>query len=107
MSVPKIMRSPGTTLKTGSPPGGEGGGGGGGGGGGRAVTVTATLPLCSSLVAVIDAVPTVTPVTSPLPPTVASNGALLDHVTVRPVRTLPLASLSVVANCRVPPIPTL
>jgi len=32
---------------------------------------------------VIDAVPAATPVTSPLPTTVASSGALLDQVTVR------------------------
>src|SRR5216117_1418086 len=102
MSVPKIMRSPATTLKTGSPPGG-----GGGGGGGRAVTVPAALPLCPSLVAVIDAVPTTTPVTSPLPLTVASSGALLDQVTPRPVRLLPLASRMVAVRDCVAPTPRL
>jgi hypothetical protein len=65
--------------------------------------VTAALPLCPSLVAVIVAAPTTTPVTSPLLLTVATVGAPLAHDTVRPVRTLPLASLSVVVNCCVAP----
>jgi hypothetical protein len=59
---------------------------------GTSVTVIAAVPLWLSLVAVIVAEPTPTAVTSPLAPTVATPGALLDHVTVRPVSTFPLAS---------------
>src|SRR5919108_1750378 len=67
------------------------------------VTVIAELPLCPSLVAVIVAAPTATAVTRPLPFTVATPVLLLDHVTVRPVKTFPLASRSVADSWRVPP----
>ena len=60
-------------------------------GGGGVVTVTVAVPLCPSLVAVIVADPTATPVTSPVPLTVATPVALLTHVTTRPVNALPLS----------------
>src|SRR5258705_188747 len=72
-----------------------------------AVIVTAALPLGPSLVAVIVAAPAVTPVTKPLPFTTATAGALLAHVTTRPARALPLASLGVAVSCTVWPTPTL
>src|SRR3989449_294696 len=72
-----------------------------------AVTVTAAVPLCPSLVAVIVAAPTATPVTSPLADTVATALLLVVQVTVRPLSTLPLASLSVAVSCTVPPTYTL
>src|SRR5258708_18985381 len=72
-----------------------------------AVIVTAALPLCPSLAAVIVAAPAVTPVTKPLPFTAATAGALLAHVTTRPERALPLASLGVAVSCTVWPTPTL
>src|SRR2546422_986288 len=77
------------------------------GGDGSAVTVTVAVTLWPSLVTVIVAVPTATPVTSPLPFTVASRGALLTHVTTRPVNGLPLASWVVAVSGTVCPTPTL
>jgi hypothetical protein len=71
------------------------------------VTVTAEVPLCPSLVAVIVADPAATPVTSPLPLTVAAVVLLLPHVTTRPVSVLPFASLGVAASCTVCPAVTL
>src|SRR5205823_3088920 len=56
---------------------------------------------------VIDAAPAVFAVTSPLPFTVATVVLFEDHVTVRPVRMLPLASLSVAVSCCVWPACTL
>src|SRR2546426_637089 len=47
--------------------------------------------------------PAATPVTTPLPFTDARAGMLLAHVTVRPVSTLPLASLVVAINFTVCP----
>src|SRR5207244_2843247 len=44
-----------------------------------------------------------TPVTSPLPLTVATPVALLAHVTTRPVNGLPLASFGVAVSCTVWP----
>jgi hypothetical protein len=67
------------------------------------VTVTVALPLCPSLVAVIVAEPTAMPVTRPLGYTTATDGVLLNQVTVRPVSTLPLASLIVAVSCAVCP----
>ncbi len=75
--------------------------------GGAAVTVTAAVPFWPSLVAVIVAVPTTPPVTRPLPLTVATPSALLAQVTVRPVSTLPAASLRVAVNCCSAPTTTL
>src|SRR2546430_4518576 len=62
---------------------------------GTFVTVTDEVPLFPSLVAVIVAVPGVTPDTSPPLLTVATVVLELDHVTVRPERGAPPASLGV------------
>src|SRR2546422_665178 len=70
------------------------------------VTVMAEVPLCPSLVAVIVADPAATPVTSPLPLTVAADVLLLCQVTVRPTSGLPFASLGVAVSCRVRPAAT-
>jgi len=70
-------------------------------------TVMVEVPLFPSLVAVIVAVPTVIPVVSPLLVTVAAVVLLLAHVTVRPVSTLPPASLRVAASWTVCPTVTL
>src|SRR2546422_374518 len=70
------------------------------------VTVMAEVPLCPSLVAVIVADPAATPVTSPLPLTVAADVLLLCHVTVRPTSGLPFASLGVAVSCRLLPAVT-
>ena len=72
---------------------------------GTLVTEMADVPLFPSLVAVIVAEPTATPVTKPLPLTVAAPVLELVHVTVRPVRVVPLASLSVAVSCTVPFVP--
>jgi len=72
---------------------------GAGGGGGSDVTVTVAVPLFPSLVAVIVAVPAATPVTSPLPLTVATPDVPLAQLTVRPFSTFPLASFSVALSC--------
>src|SRR5207247_1159253 len=66
-------------------------------------TVIAALPLCPSLVAVIVADPAATPVTSPVPLTVATAVLPLAHVTTRPVSVAPLASLGVAVSCPVCP----
>jgi hypothetical protein len=50
---------------------------------------------------VIVAEPAATAVTSPLPFTVATAGALLAHVTTRPVSGFPLASCGVAVSCAV------
>src|SRR6059058_1958114 len=70
---------------------------------GTFVTVTDEVPLFPSLVAVIVAVPGVTPDTSPLLLTVATAVLELDHVTVRPERGAPLASFGVAVSCTVWP----
>lgn len=62
------------------------------------VTVTTAVPILPSLVAVMVAVPAETPVTTPVPDTLAMFVALEDHVTTRPVRTLPDASVVVAPN---------
>src|SRR5438034_9043995 len=61
------------------------------------------MPLFRSLVAVIVAVPGVTPDTSPLLLTVATVVLELDHVTVRPESGFPPASLGVPVSCTVWP----
>src|SRR5881397_2524478 len=61
----------------------------------------AELPLCPSDVAVIVAAPPATPLTSPLPLTVATPGLLLAQVTVRPLSGFPFASLGVTVSCTV------
>src|SRR6059058_824591 len=70
---------------------------------GTGVTVIAEVPLFPSLVAVIVAVPGVTPDTSPLLLTVATAVLELDHVTVRPESGVPPASLGVPVSCTVCP----
>src|SRR5207248_9334118 len=70
---------------------------------GTGVTVIAEVPLFPSLVAVIVAEPGVTPETRPLLLTVATAVLELDHVTVRPERGSPLASLGVPVSCTVWP----
>src|SRR5437588_2982029 len=70
-----------------------------------AVTVTPADPLTVSLVAVIMTcwASARTPVTSPVPETVATAGLLLAHVTTRSVSTLPLASFTVATSCTASP----
>src|SRR5437899_2345974 len=71
------------------------------------VTVIAAVPLCPSLVAVIVAEPAAIPVTRPLALTTAAAVLSLDHVTARPERVLPFASLGVAVSCTVLPAATL
>src|SRR6266699_3727705 len=73
---------------------------------GTVATVTAAVPLCPSLAAVIVAAPTPIGVTSPLAFTVATPALLLAHVTVRPVSGLPFPSSGVAVNCVVAPTRT-
>jgi hypothetical protein len=68
---------------------------------GIAVTVTVDDPLFPSAVAVIVAVPGATPVTTPLPITVAVDGLLVVHATGRSVTTVPFASFTVADNATV------
>jgi len=70
---------------------------------GTGATPTVALPLLPSVVAVIDADPTASPWTSPLPFTLATAGALLCHVTVRPDSGWPFASIGVAVSCTVAP----
>src|SRR5207247_1491202 len=67
------------------------------------VTVINAVPLWPSLVAVIVAVPTTTPVTRPVAFTLAMPGVLLAQVTVRPVSGFPFASFGVAVSCTVWP----
>src|SRR5207245_11277784 len=71
---------------------------------GTVETVRLDVPLWPSLVAVIVAEPVPAPVTRPLPLTVATEPLFEDHVTVRPVSTLPAES--VVGGCRCVVAPT-
>src|SRR5213082_1409176 len=71
------------------------------------VTVTADVPLLPSDVAVMVAEPAATPLTSPLPFTVATAVLLLDQVITRPDNGLPFASLGVAVSCTVSPTATL
>src|SRR2546429_1248119 len=75
--------------------------------GGAPVTVTADVPLCPSLVAVIVAEPATTQLTRPLEFTVATDVLLLDQVIVRPVSGLPLTSFGSAVSCSVWPACTL
>jgi len=61
-------------------------------------TVIAAVPFLLSLVAVTVTLPAATPVTSPLPLTLATAGALLAHVTTRPDSGLPLPSFGVAVS---------
>ena len=74
---------------------------------GACVTVIAALPIFPSLVAVIVVPPAPTAATKPLPSTVATARLLEVHVTVRPLRTLLFASLSVGVSCCVGEIPSI
>jgi hypothetical protein len=73
-------------------------------GAGAAATVINAEPVLPSLVAVIDALPAETAVTSPEAETVAIAVLAELQVTTRPVRTLLLASRVVADNCCVAPI---
>src|SRR5947208_7463450 len=71
------------------------------------VTVIADVPLRPSLVAVIvTGPPAATPLTSPLPFTLAIALLLDCQVTTRPVNGLPFASLGVAVSCTVLPTAT-
>ena len=65
---------------------------------GTSVTVTADVPVCPSLVAVIVVVPGVSPVTSPVADTDATSGLLELHETARPLSALPFASFMVAVS---------
>ncbi len=66
---------------------------------GTIVTVITAVPFLPSLVAVIVAEPAATPVTRPLVLTRAIAVLLLAHVTTRPLKILPAASLVTAASC--------
>lgn len=68
------------------------------------VTVMRAVPVFPSDVAVMVAEPDAMPVTSPVEETAAVDWLELDQVTVRPVSTLPFASLMVAASCCVCPL---
>jgi hypothetical protein len=70
---------------------------------GRSVTVIVAEPLLPSLVAVTVAVPVATPATRPPVDTVATPERFEIHVTIRPVSTLPFASLATTTSCFVDP----
>jgi hypothetical protein len=65
---------------------------------GTTVTIIAADPVVPSHVAVKVVEPAVRAVTSPLVFTLATAGALLVHVTVRPVSEVPLLSLGMAVN---------
>jgi len=69
-------------------------------------TVMRTVPDFPADVAVIVAEPEATPETRPADETLATDGFELDQVAMRPVSTLPLASLIVALSCRDCPIVT-
>src|SRR5881628_2634559 len=74
---------------------------------GDSVTVTLAVPLCPSLVAVsVTGPPAATPLTSPLPFTLAIALLLDCQLIARPVKGLPLASRGVAVSCTVPVIAT-
>src|SRR5204862_4009848 len=73
---------------------------------GAPAAVTLAVPLWPSLAAVRVAHPAVTPVTSPLPLTVAMLLLLDDQLMARPVNGLPFASRGVAVSCTVPVIAT-
>jgi len=74
---------------------------------GTTVTVMATVPLCPSHAAMTVAAPAATPVTTPLPFTVATPGLVDAHVTTRPLKGLPPTSCGVAASCTICPTATL
>src|SRR2546421_10698783 len=67
---------------------------------GTLVTVMADVPLCPALVAVIVAEPAATPVTGPVPDTVATAPFLVAHATTRPVRAEPCESFGAAVKDR-------
>src|SRR5207249_1853920 len=73
---------------------------------GTCTTVMADVPLFPSDVAVIVADPAPTPVTRPLPVTLATPALLLVQLTERPDSGVPFASLGVATSCTVPPTVT-
>jgi hypothetical protein len=75
---------------------------------GTSVTVIALVPaLVSEVAVIVTGPPAATPLTRPLASTVARAASLVLHVTVRPVITLPAASLVTAESCCVPPATTL
>jgi hypothetical protein len=66
---------------------------------GAGETVIEELPVNPSLVAVIVVVPAATALTNPLALTVAAVPLLELHVTIRPVRIAPFASLVTAVSC--------
>jgi hypothetical protein len=62
------------------------------------VTVTSAVPLWPSLVAVMAVDPGDTPVTNPLPLTLATEGDPLDQVILRPGSWAPAASLGMAVS---------
>jgi hypothetical protein len=74
---------------------------------GAGVTVTATVPVFPSLVAVTVVEPAATPVITPFGLTVASAELPLDHVTVRPPSAAPVESSGVAVTWAVRPTGTL
>jgi hypothetical protein len=69
---------------------------------GASVTPTDAVPDFVSLVAVIVADPGLTPVTKPDALTVATPGALVPHVTTRPVNAAPVLSFGVAVSWTLP-----
>src|SRR5690349_25153623 len=72
--------------------------------GSDAGTVIAAVPLFPSLVAVIVVVPGATPLTTPVPLTVATDVLSLDHDIARFTSTLPAESAAVTLSCTVVPV---
>jgi len=68
---------------------------------GGSVTVTVAEPVLPSTVAVIEACPAATAVTSPVLETVARVASLVLHVTVRPVSVDPRLPVTVAVSCAV------
>ena len=66
------------------------------------MTVTPAVPLLNSLVAVIVTAPAASPVTNPVPLTVASPVLLVPQVTDRPLKGAPVESSGVAISCTVP-----
>src|SRR5437879_5153343 len=66
-------------------------------------TVSAAEPVMPSLVALTEVVPATRPDTRPLADTDPTVSKLDDQVMVRPLSTLPLASVNVAVNCCDPP----
>jgi hypothetical protein len=81
--------------------------GGGGGGGGGSVTVMLEVPDTSAVLAVMVAVPALTPVTTPLVLTRAIPTLLLLQTKVWPGMTVPSALNARAVNCVVAPASTL